>query len=83
MAHLDKDEFEAVAALVMKYNKYCKYDSIDSLVEYMISFAYRNLPSDKPYGYAGTGGFYICSFDYAETGETGYKPFLMTSLIPV
>jgi hypothetical protein len=81
MARLDRTEFLEVAHLVLLYNKHAeeRFTDASQLADFMVGFAYGEL--GITYRYGGTMGFCIATYlDHA--GETVYKPFLATHLIP-
>ena len=65
----DLDEFHAVAAVVVKHNKYLKDTSAGRLATEMLNLAYT---MDKP-GYVATAGYQLTVFNHPE-GGLGVKP---------
>jgi hypothetical protein len=65
----DLDEFHAVAAVVIKYNKYLEGTSAGRLATQMLDVAYG---MDKP-GYVATAGYMLTVFNHPE-GGLGVKP---------
>jgi hypothetical protein len=76
----DRQEFLEVATKVLYYNPFAKqrFSTAEDLVNFMLAFASNEIRNP---GYGGTCGFYICHYKNFK-GDTAYKPFMATHLIP-
>ena len=65
----DSDNMLQTAQAIIKLNKHAAFFTPASLVNYMTSFAERELASMDHNGYAGTYGFYLSTFNHPNGGR--------------
>ena len=69
--HIDSYSFEKTASAIMKLNPHAreKFADKQELIDFMVSFAYRELATANSYG--GTCGFIISTYTRPDGKERG------------